>query len=89
LRFINLFPEAIDLMVRRCVRLPISEAIINAGQEIAAPVGPEFRHRGWHAARRDLDSLLGTSPSASTPGIPVFHHRVECQRETGGNLAET
>ena len=34
-RFVGLFPEAIDLMVRALrAGLPISEAIINAGQEI-------------------------------------------------------
>jgi tight adherence protein B len=43
-RFVNLFPEAIDLMVRALrAGLPISEAIINAGQEISDPVGPEFQ----------------------------------------------
>jgi tight adherence protein B len=43
-RFVNLFPEAIDLMVRAlCAGLPISEAIVNAGQEISDPVGPEFQ----------------------------------------------
>src|SRR5437763_1758996 len=59
-RFIGLFPEAIDLMVRALrAGLPISEAIINAGQEIGDPVGQEFR--GIEAGMRlgrDLDSLL-------------------------------
>ena len=40
-------------------RLPVTEAIINAGQEIGDPVGTEFR--GIEAGMRlgrDLDSLL-------------------------------
>ena len=41
--FINLFPDAIDLMVRALRSgLPISEAIVGAGQEIADPVGSEL-----------------------------------------------
>src|ERR1051325_3785804 len=59
-RFIGLFPEAIDLMVRALrAGLPVTEAIINAGQEIGDPVGTEFR--GIEAGMRlgrDLDSLL-------------------------------
>ena len=39
-RFIALFPETIDLMVRALrAGLPVTEAIINAGQEIGDPVG--------------------------------------------------
>jgi len=88
LRFINLFPKAIDLMVRALRGgLPISEAIINAGQEIAARWAPNFRHRGWHAARPHLDSLLwDIAKRIDAPEFRFFHHRVEFQRETGGNL---
>jgi tight adherence protein B len=73
-RFIALFPEAIDLMVRALrAGLPVTEAIINAGQEIGDPVGTELR--GIQAGMqigRDLDSPLwdianfcGTSRSGS------------------------
>jgi len=42
--FINLFPDAIELVVRALRSgLPVSEAIVGAGHEIADPVGAEFR----------------------------------------------
>ena len=90
--FINLFPEAIDLMVRALrAGLPISEAIVNAGQEIGDPVGSEFRtiEAGMRLGR-DLDALLweiGKRISASE--FRFFVIALNVQRETGGNLAET
>jgi tight adherence protein B len=91
-RFYNLFPEAIDLMVRALrAGLPITEAIINAGQEIGDPVGPEFR--GIEAGMRlgrDLDSLLWDIAKRITlPELRFFIIALSVQRETGGNLAET
>src|ERR1700722_7370618 len=58
--FIKLFPEAIDLMVRALRSgVPISDAIINAGQEIEDPVGVELRtiESGMRLGR-ELDELL-------------------------------
>jgi tight adherence protein B len=91
-RFLGLFPEAIDLMVRALrAGLPISEAIINAGQEIGDPVGAEFR--GIEAGMRlgrDLDSLLwDIAKRIDVPEFRFFIIALNVQRETGGNLAET
>jgi tight adherence protein B len=91
-RFVNLFPEAIDLMVRALrAGLPISEAIVNAGQEISDPVGPEFQ--GIEAGMRlgrDLDSLLwDIAKRIDVPEFRFFIIALNVQRETGGNLAET
>jgi tight adherence protein B len=91
-RFVNLFPEAIDLMVRALrAGLPISEAIVNAGQEISDPVGPEFQ--GIEAGMRlgrDLDSLLwDIAKRIDVPDFRFFIIALNVQRETGGNLAET
>jgi tight adherence protein B len=92
MRFIGLFPEAIDLMVRALrAGLPVTEAIINAGQEIGDPVGTEFR--GIEAGMRlgrDLDSLLwDIAKRISAPEFRFFIIALSVQRETGGNLAET
>jgi tight adherence protein B len=92
MRFIDLFPEAIDLMVRALrAGLPVTEAIINAGQEIGDPVGAEFR--GIEAGMRlgrDLDSLLwDIAKRISAPEFRFFIIALSVQRETGGNLAET
>ena len=91
-RFVGLFPEAIDLMVRALrAGLPISEAIVNAGQEIGDPVGVEFR--GIEAGMRlgrDLDSLLwDIAKRIDVPEFRFFIIALSVQRETGGNLAET
>jgi tight adherence protein B len=91
-RFIALFPEAIDLMVRALrAGLPVTEAIINAGQEIGDQVGAEFR--GIEAGMRlgrDLDSLLwDIAKRITAPEFRFFIIALSVQRETGGNLAET
>ena len=91
-RFIQLFPEAIDLMVRALrAGLPISEAIVNAGREVGDPVGAELR--GIEAGMklgRDLDSLLwDIATRIAIPEFRFFIIALSVQRETGGNLAET
>ncbi len=90
--FIRLFPEAIDLMVRALRSgLPISEAIIAAGHEIAEPVGSELRlvESGMRLGR-ELDSLLwDTATRIDAPEFRFFIIALSVQRETGGNLAET
>ena len=90
--FINLFPEAIDLMVRALRSgLPISEAMINAGRETADPVGIELRtiESGLQLGR-DLDSLLwDIAKRVDAPEYRFFVIALGVQRETGGNLAET
>ncbi len=91
-RFLNLFPEAIDLMVRALrAGLPISEAIVTAGQEIGDPVGTEFRSiEAGMRLGRDLDSLLWEiGKRISAPEFRFFVIALNVQRETGGNLAET
>jgi len=91
-RFVALFPEAIDLMVRALrAGLPITEAIVNAGQEISDPIGVEFR--GIEAGMRlgrDLDSLLwDIAKRIDVSEFRFFIIALSVQRETGGNLAET
>jgi tight adherence protein B len=91
-RFVALFPEAIDLMVRALrAGLPITEAIVNAGQEIGDPIGVEFR--GIEAGMRlgrDLDSLLwDIAKRIDVAEFRFFIIALSVQRETGGNLAET
>jgi tight adherence protein B len=90
--FIKLFPEAIDLMVRALRSgLPISDAIINAGQEIGDPVGTELRtiEAGMRLGR-ELDELLwDIARRIDVPEFRFFIIALSVQRETGGNLAET
>jgi tight adherence protein B len=90
--FINLFPDAIDLMVRALRSgLPISEAIIMASHEIGDPIGSEFRtiESGMRLGR-DLESLLWEiGKRIDAPEFRFFIIALSVQRETGGNLAET
>lgn len=90
--FTALFPDAIDLMVRALrAGLPISEAIIGAGHEIADPVGGELRlvENGMRLGR-DLESQLwDIAKRIDTPEFRFFVIALSVQRETGGNLAET
>jgi tight adherence protein B len=91
-RFIALFPEAIDLVVRALrAGLPVTEAIINAGQEVGDPVGVELsRIEAGMAVGRDLDSLLwDIAKRITAPEFRFFIIALNVQRETGGNLAET
>jgi tight adherence protein B len=90
--FLNLFPDAIDLMVRALRSgLPISEAIIGAAQEIGDPVGAEFSNiESGMRMGRDLDSLLwDIAKRIDAPELRFFIIALGVQRETGGNLAET
>jgi tight adherence protein B len=90
--FLNLFPDAIDLMVRALRSgLPISEAIVGAGQEIGDPVGTELSTvEGGMKMGRDLDSLLwDIAKRIDAPELNFFIIALSVQRETGGNLAET
>jgi tight adherence protein B len=90
--FIVLFPDAIDLIVRALRSgLPVSEAIVGAGHEIADPVGSELRLvEGGMKMGRDLESLLwDTAKRIDAPEFRFFVIALSVQRETGGNLAET
>ncbi|MGH7044815.1 MAG: type II secretion system F family protein [Stellaceae bacterium] len=90
--FTALFPDAIDLMVRALRSgLPISEAVIGAGHEIADPVGSELHviESGMRLGR-DLETLLwDIAKRIDTPEFRFFIIALSVQRETGGNLAET
>jgi tight adherence protein B len=91
-RFLNLFPDAIDLMVRALKSgLPMTEAVISAAHEIGDPVGAEFSSvESGMRMGRDLDSLLwDIAKRIDTPEFRFFIIALGVQRETGGNLAET
>jgi tight adherence protein B len=71
--------------------VPISDAIINAGQEIEDPVGVELRtiESGMRLGR-ELDELLwDIAKRIDVPEFRFFIIALSVQRETGGNLAET
>src|SRR3546814_737098 len=91
-RFIDRFPEAIDLMVRGLRSgLPITESIRAAGQEIVDPVGIELR-RITDAVRLGAkleEALWDCSRRLDIQEFNFFTVALAIQSETGGNLAET
>ncbi len=91
-RFIEHFPDAIDLMVRGLkAGLPIGESIKTAGQEIPDPVGLELRRvtDGIRIGRQMDDILWEASRRVNLQEFDFFTIALSIQAETGGNLAET
>ncbi len=91
-RFNQLFPEAIDLMVRGLKSgLPISETINNVGQEMPEPIGPEFRAitDGIRLGATLDEALWDAARRIDMAEFRFFAISLSVQRETGGNLAET
>ncbi len=91
-RFIEFFPDAIDLMVRGLkAGLPIGESIQTAGNEIPDPVGLEMRRvtDGVRIGRQMDDILLEASRRINLQEFDFFAISLSIQAETGGNLAET
>ncbi len=91
-RFNALFPDALDLIVRALRSgLTISEGIITVGQELAEPVGGEFRRidQALKFGRTLEEALWDTARRLDTPEFGFFVISLSVQRQTGGNLAET
>src|SRR5690242_2935086 len=91
-KFIAKFPDAIELLVRGLRSgLPISETMAVVGNEVAGPVGEEFRTvADKMKIGRTMDAALQeTADRLGTPEFQFFVISIAIQRETGGNLAET
>ena len=91
-RFLDVFPDAIDLIVR-AVRagLPALDAIELAAQEVAAPVSVEFQ-KVLDATRIGVpmaDALSHAADRIRVPDFRFFVASIALQRRTGGGLAET
>lgn len=91
-RFIALFPDAIDLIVRGLKSgLPVIESVGAAGREMADPVGIEFRRiaDAVKFGQTLEDAMWETAARLDTPEFKFFVISLAVQRETGGNLGET
>jgi tight adherence protein B len=91
-RFLDVFPDALDL-VRRGIRagLPVTEALVVAGREIADPVGIEIR-RALAQVQIGAQVIDALQETANRIRVPDFHFMVVAlalQQKTGGSLAET
>jgi tight adherence protein B len=91
-KFLELFPEAIELMVRGLKSgVPVSESMRVVGREIPDPVGVEFRGiTDALTLGQPFDEALAlASKRISLPEFRFFVISLGIQQETGGNLAET
>jgi len=91
-KFLNLFADAIELMVRGLKSgVPVSESIKVVGQEIAEPVGIEFRAitDGLQMGQTYEEAMAAASKRINLPEFRFFVVSLNIQQETGGNLSET
>ncbi len=91
-KFIQSFPDAIDLMVRGIKSgLPISQTIQSISTEIDGPVGEEFS-KVSDAMKIGTDmneALWMRAKKLDIPEMKFFCIALTIQKETGGNLSET
>jgi len=91
-KFLALFADAIELMVRGLKSgVPVSESIKVVGQEIADPVGVEFRAitDGLQMGQTYEEAMAAASKRINLPEFRFFVVSLNIQQETGGNLSET
>lgn len=91
-KFIALFPDAIDLIVRGLRSgLPVSESINAVSTEIGAPVGEEFQKiaDAMRFGTSMEDAMWDATRRVDTADFKFFVICLAVQKETGGNLAET
>lgn len=85
-------PDAID-MVRRASRagIPPMQALRTVGEDLAAPLGPEFRAIGDALfLGDDLDEVLdGAAERIRIAEFSFFTVFLKTQRSTGGSMSET
>ena len=90
-QFLDIFPDAIDLIVRAVrVGLPIIEAIEQAAREIRTPVGTELeRILGEIRIGVEIeDALQHAADRIRLPDFRFFVVSLLLHRETGGSIAE-
>lgn len=89
--FINLFPDALDMVVRS-VRsgYPLNAAVRMVAENMQPPVSTEFKQVADETAYGSslIDALTRLSQRIDEPDIRFFVIVLAVQQEVGGNLAE-
>jgi tight adherence protein B len=91
-KILKQLPDALDTMVRTVkAGLPITQALLTSGEEIADPLGAEFKHIGQQIR---LGKTIGEAMEEAAQRLQIQEFRflvvtLALQQETGGNLAET
>jgi len=90
-KFLTLFPDAIDFIVRGLRSgLPVAESINMVGKEMEEPVGTIFASIG-HSVRLGVPlekALQDMGRKLNSTEFNFFITSIILQRETGGNLSE-
>lgn len=84
-------PEALEMMVRSLrVGLPVARAIIGAGDEIAGPLGEEFRETAYQVSygKDIVTALRDLAQRTHNRDLGFLATVVAIQQASGGNLAE-
>ena len=91
-RFLDVFPDALDLLGRAVTAgLPVGDAMEVAAREIPPPVGIEFQ-RTLDEIRIGVEQHEALERTAERVRVPDFRFYIVAlalQRRTGGSLAET
>lgn len=92
LRFMSLFPDALDVIIRGIKSgLPVAECINVIGREMPDPVGTEFRliAESQRLGMTLDDALRRATERVPNPELRFFAIVLTIQQQTGGNLADT
>jgi tight adherence protein B len=91
-KILDIFPDALDL-IGRGVRagLPVTEALVVAGNEVADPVGLELRQTldQVQIGVQMVDALTQTADRIRVADFRFMLVALSLQSRTGGSLAET
>ncbi len=90
-KFLNLLPDAIELMVRGLRSgLPATDAMRTIAEELPDPVGPEFREvvEGQKIGIPMDKGLERMYERVPLPEVNFLSIAIAIQKETGGNLSE-
>jgi tight adherence protein B len=90
-KFINQFPDALDIIVRSVKSgFPLNAAVNMVAESMPAPASEEFRQMSSEVVHGStlVDALSRMGKRMQTPDINFFVVVLTLQQEVGGNLAE-
>ncbi len=91
-KILKQLPDALDIMVRAVkAGLPITQALLTSGDDIADPLGTELKYVSQQVR---LGKTIGEAMEEAAQRLQIQEFRflvitLALQQETGGNLAET
>jgi tight adherence protein B len=90
-RFIDQFPDALDLVVRSLrIGHPLATALNNIAREMPAPIGAEFEvvARQIVYGKTPAEAIDALATRMPSPDVRFFSVAVQIHHEAGGNLGD-